>query len=326
MSHGRVLSSEAPGQRPFPPVPPGDADGDADGGVPGRGTAARSRTLPQAWRRMQRNGTGIALVFIAPSVVLFLVFRIGPAIAGMLLGFGSYQISGATHWVGLANFRALFTDSLFWNALRVTVEYTVIAVPLTVVVSLGMALLCVRSIRGIKVYRALYFLPVITSLVTSSVIWQWIYSSSGPANWFFRSVGLGAVPWLSSNAMVLPSLSLMSVWTRFGFDMLILLAGLLAIPHEYTEAAMIDGASAWRRFWRVTLPQLKPVLFFVVVLELIQSFQVFDVIYVMTGGGPGDASYSLVYLIYDQGFNFSNFGFASAAGVVLFAITLVVSL
>jgi multiple sugar transport system permease protein len=322
MSHGRVLSSEAPGQRPFPPVPPGDADG----GVPGRGAAARSRTLPQAWRRMQRNGTGIALVFIAPSVVLFLVFRIGPAIAGMLLGFGSYQISGATHWVGLANFRALFTDSLFWNALRVTVEYTVIAVPLTVVVSLGMALLCVRSIRGIKVYRALYFLPVITSLVTSSVIWQWIYSSSGPANWFFRSVGLGAVPWLSSNAMVLPSLSLMSVWTRFGFDMLILLAGLLAIPHEYTEAAMIDGASAWRRFWRVTLPQLKPVLFFVVVLELIQSFQVFDVIYVMTGGGPGDASYSLVYLIYDQGFNFSNFGFASAAGVVLFAITLVVSL
>jgi len=208
----------------------------------------------------------------------------------------------------------------------VTITYTVIAVPLTVAVSLGMALLCIRSIRGIKVYRALYFLPVVTSLVTSSVIWQWIYSSDGPLNWFFHSVGLPAVNWLSSGNMVLPSLSIMSVWTRFGFDMLILLAGLLAIPHEYTEAAMIDGASAWQRFWRVTLPQLKPSLFFVVVLELIQSFQVFDVIYVMTGGGPGDASYSLVYLIYDQGFNFFNFGYASAAGVVLFAITLVVSL
>lgn len=275
---------------------------------------------------MRRNGTGITLVFVAPYLVLFLAFRIGPAVAGLLLGFGSYQINGTAHWVGLANFRALFTDSLFWNALRVTVEYTVIAVPLTVVVSLGMALLCARSIRGIKVYRALYFLPVITSLVTSSVIWQWIYSSDGPANWFFSSAGLGAVPWLSSGAMVLPSLSLMSVWTRFGFDMLILLAGLLAIPHEYTEAAMIDGASAWQRFWKVTLPQLKPAMFFVVVLEFIQSFQIFDVIYVMTGGGPGDASYSLVYLIYDQGFNFFNFGYASAAGVVLFAITLLVSL
>lgn len=275
---------------------------------------------------MRRNGTGITLVFIAPYVVLFFVFRIGPAVAGMLLGFGSYQINGTTHWVGLANFRALFGDSLFWNAMRVTVEYTIIAVPLTVVVSLGMALLCTRSIRGIKVYRALYFLPVITSLVTTSVIWEWIYSSNGPANWFFQSIGLGAVSWLSSSAMVLPSLSLVSVWTRFGFDMLILLAGLLAIPQQYTEAAMIDGASAWQRFWRVTLPQLKPALFFVVVLELIQSFQVFDIIYVMTGGGPGDASYSLVYLIYDQGFNFFNFGYASAAGVVLFAITLVVSL
>ncbi|MBO0805217.1 MAG: sugar ABC transporter permease [Nocardiopsaceae bacterium] len=282
--------------------------------------------MRKARDRLRKNGTGITLVFIIPYTVLFVVFRIGPAVAGLLLGFSNYQITGVVSWAGLANFRSLFTDPLFWNALRVTVIYTVIAVPLTVVVSLGMAQLCARSIRGIKVYRALYFLPVITSLVTSSVIWQWIYSYNGPANWFFGAIGLGAVPWLSSNAMVLPSLSLMSVWTRFGFDMLILLAGLLAIPKEYTEAAMIDGASAWARFTRVTLPQLKPALFFVVILEVIQSFQVFDIIYVMTGGGPGQSSYSLVYLIYDQGFRYFDFGYASAAGVVLFAITLVVSL
>lgn len=294
-------------------------------GAPSVG-ARPSRLHTQVWSRLRKNGTGISLLFITPYVVLFFVFRIGPAIAGMLLGFANYQINGATNWVGLANFRSLFGDPLFWNALRVTVEYTVIAVPLTVVVSLVMAQLCARSIGGIKIYRALYFLPVITSLVTSSVIWQWIYSYDGPANWFFQTIGLGHVPWLSSNAMVLPSLSLMSVWTRFGFDMLILLAGLLAIPKEYTEAAMIDGASAWARFWRVTLPQLKPALFFVVVLELIQSFQVFDVIYVMTGGGPAQSSYSLVFLIYDQGFHYFDFGYASAAGVVLFAITLVVSL
>ena len=353
--HGRVIPEEAPGRQPDPSAPqvpsaddppgePGPGTQAPDGQDPGTqdpcaqasgplgpgakdaAPVARPSALARAWRRGRRNGIGITLVFIAPYVVLFLVFRIGPAIAGMVLSFGSYSISGTTHWVGLSNFHALFTDGLFYTALRVTLVYTVIAVPLTVVISLGMALLCVRSIRGIKVYRALYFLPVITSLVTSSVIWQWIYSSNGPANWFFGLLRFGPVPWLSSNKMVLPSLSLMTVWTRFGFDMLILMAGLLAIPKEHDEAAMIDGASAWQRFWHVTLPQLKPALFFVVVLELIGSFQVFDVIYVMTGGGPGDASYSLVYLIYDQGFNFFNFGYASAAGVVLFAITLVVSL
>jgi multiple sugar transport system permease protein len=284
-------------------------------------------TATNRWGAIKkRAGSGIALLFIAPYLILFLIFRIGPAIAGLLLGFAKYQISGSVQWEGLSNFRRLFADSLFWNALRVTLVYTVIAVPLTVAFSLIMAQLCARSIRGIKIYRALYFLPVVTSLVTSGVIWQWIYSSGGPANWFFKAIGIGSVPWLSSGTMVLPSLSLMSVWTRFGYDMLILLAGLLAIPKDYTEAAMIDGASAWARFWSVTLPQLKPALFFVVVLEIIQSFQVFDVIYVMTGGGPVRSSYSLVFLIYDQGFHYFDFGYASAAGVVLFVITLVVAL
>lgn len=278
------------------------------------------------WSRMRRQGTGAALVFITPYVVLFVVFRIGPAVAGMLLSFGNYKINGTVEWEGLANFRQLLADPLFWTSLRVTIVYTAIAVPLTVVVSLAMAQLCNRSIRGIKVYRALYFLPVITSMVTTAVIWEWIYSYSGPANWLFKAMGVGPVPWLSSTTMVLPSLALLSVWTRFGFDMLILLAGLLSIPSVYFEAAVIDGASPWARFRWVTLPQLKPALFFVVVLEIIQSFQIFDVIYVMTGGGPINGSYSLVFFIYQQGFQYFDFGYASAAGVVLFVITLVVSL
>jgi multiple sugar transport system permease protein len=293
-------------------------------------TATASRTkrtsTPSRWQRMKRDGSAIALIFVLPYVLLFLVFRIIPAIAGMLLSLVKYRITGTIQWRGLENFQRLFADSLFWNALQVTIIYTLIAVPLTVIVSLAMAQLCARSIRGIKVYRALFFLPVITSLITSGVIWQWIYSGGGPLNWFFDLIGVGPVPWLSSGTMVLPSLSLMSVWTRFGYDMLILLAGLLAIPREYTEAAMVDGASAWARFWRVTLPQLKPALFFVVILELIQSFQVFDIIYVMTGGGPVRSSYSLVFFLYDQGFHYFDFGYASAAGVVLFAITLLVSL
>lgn len=283
-----------------------------------------------AWRagvrRVRRDGTLMALVFVVPYIILFFAFRIGPAIAGFALSFLKYRLSGKMEFLGLENYTRLFGDSLFWNALKVTAVYTVISVPLVVVVSLAMAQLSARSIRGIKVYRALYFLPVVTSLVTSGVIWQWLYSENGPLNWMFSLIGVGPVPWLSSETMVLPSLAMLSVWSRFGYDMLILLAGLLAIPKEYTEAAMIDGASAWQRFWNVTLPQLKPALFFVVVLELINSFQVFDVIYVMTGGGPVRSSYSLVFMIYDQGFHYFDFGYASAVGVVLFAITLVVTL
>lgn len=297
-------------------------------------TAVRDRVLepvqdvrrPSRWAALRRNGTGLALVFVAPYALLFLVFRIGPAVAGALLSLGTYGLNGSIGWVGLENFRKLFSDALFWNALRVTVIYTAIAVPLILVISLGMAQLCMTSIRGIKVYRALYFLPVVTSLVTSSVIWRWLYSDSGPINWLVGLFGVGPIPFLSSETMVLPSLAMMAAWSRFGFDMLILLAGLLAIPQEYSEAAMTDGANAWQRFVHVTIPQLKPALFFVVILELIQSFQVFDVIYVMTGGGPGRASYALVFFIYDQGFHYFQFGYASAAGVVLFVITLVISL
>ena len=278
------------------------------------------------WATFRRNGSGMALVFVAPYVILFLLFRIGPAIAGGLLSLGKYSLNGSVSWVGLENFQRLFADPLFWNSLKVTVIYTVIAVPLILLVSLGMAQLCMTSIRGIKIYRALYFLPVVTSLVTSSVIWRWMYSDTGPINWLIGLFGIGPIPFLGSEAMVLPSLAMMAAWSRFGFDMLVLLAGLLAIPAEYSEAAMVDGANAWQRFVHVTLPQLKPALFFVVILELIQSFQVFDVIYVMTGGGPGRASYALVFFIYDQGFHYFQFGYASAAGVVLFVITLAISL
>jgi multiple sugar transport system permease protein len=294
----------------------------------GRPTPVTAAVRPSGswWARLRRNGSGTALLFIAPYLLLFLIFRIGPTVAGMLLSFGEYQLTGAVRGVGLANFQRLFEDDLFWNALRVTAVYTAIAVPLTLVVSLVMAQLCARSIRGIRVYRALFFLPVITSLVTTSVIWQWMYAEQGPLNWILDLVGVGPVPWLSSGNVVLPALSLLSVWTRFGYDMLILLAGLLAIPEEYHEAADVDGASAWQKYWHITLPQLKPALFFVVVLEIVQSFQVFDVIYVMTGGGPERSSYSLVFFIYDQGFHYFDFGYASAAGVILFAITLVVSI
>lgn len=264
-------------------------------------------------------------MFVMPYLLIFLAFRIGPALGGLGLSVADYSLRGDITYVGGENFARLFEDELFWNALRVTIIYSFIAVPLVVVVSLFMAQLASRSIRGIKVYRAAFFLPVITSLVTTAVIWQWIYSTQGPLNWFLGIFGIEPVPWLASGFAVLPSLAIVAMWSRFGYDMLILMAGMLDIPQDYYEAAGLDGANAWQRFRYITLPGLRRPLFFVVILEIVTSFQVFDLIYVMTGGGPVTASYSLVYMIYDQGFGYFNFGYASAAGVVLLVVTLIIS-
>lgn len=275
------------------------------------------------WRS---NGAIIAYVFILPYVLFFLVFRIIPALYAGALSFGDYSLSGTLELVGLDNYQRLLEDDLFWNALWVTAVYTVIAIPVTIVLSLAMAQLCNRVLRGMSVYRAVFFLPVVTSPVLSGLVWIWIFSPDGPLNWALDLVNLPPVNWLQSDFWVLPSLALVSAWMNFGYDMLILLAGMLAIPQEYYEAAHIDRATAWQRFRHITLPLLKRAMFFVLVLETVRSFQVFDTIYVMTGGGPVRSSYSLTFMIYDQGFGYFDFGYASAAGMVLLVITLVVSL
>jgi len=283
-----------------------------------------STSVPR--RRVRRRMSIPVLVLIAPFIAVFVIFRLIPTLWGLGLSFFEYRISGQLDWLGLDNFERLFASSTFWTSLGVTFVYTAIAVPATVAVSLLMAALCNRSLRGIRVYRALYFLPVLTSFVTAGLIWRWVYSTEGPVNAIVVSLGMSPIPFLSSEALVLPSLSAVAVWTRFGYDMLILLAAIMAIPQETLEAAQIDGAGSVRTFMSIVLPQLKPAIFFVVVLELIQSFQVFDLIYVMTGGGPVLASYTLTYFIYDVAFRNFDFGYASAIGVVLFAITLVVTM
>ena len=278
-------------------------------------------------RRVLTSKTALAAyVFIGPYVVFFTIFRIIPALYGMLLSLGDYKLNGTFELLGLDNFQRLFADPIFWNALRATGVYAFVAIPLTVAISLAMAQLCNRVLRGMSFYRSIFFLPVVTSPVLSGLVFVWIFSPDGPLNWVLDGVGIGGVNWLQSSFWVLPSLALVSAWMNFGYNMLILLAGMLAIPIDYYEAASLDGANSWQRFRNVTMPLLKPALFFVLVLETVKSFQVFDTIYVMTSGGPVRASYTLTYMIYDQGFGYFDFGYASAAGVVLLVITLIFSL
>lgn len=291
------------------------------------GQRARLRPKKAAARELLvSRGALVAYAFIFPYVAFFLAFRIIPALYGILLSFGDYSLSGRFDLVGLDNFARLVGDQVFWNSLRVTAIYAALAIPMSVVLSLVMAQLCNRTLRGMSIYRSLFFLPVVTSPVLSGVIFIWVFSGDGPINAALSSIGLDLGNWLQSQILVLPALALVSAWSNFGYNMLILLAGMLAIPKDYYEAAELDGAGAWQRFRFMTLPLLKPALFFVMVLETVRSFQAFDTIYVMTGGGPARDSYTLTYMIFDQGFGYFEFGYASAVGVVLLVITLAFSL
>ncbi|WP_254711539.1 carbohydrate ABC transporter permease [Streptomyces sp. TRM64462] len=267
------------------------------------------------------------LAFVAPMLVLFTVFRFGPTLGAAFLSLTDYRINGDWTFIGTANYTRLIADDLFWDSLTVTAVYTALYVPMTVLLALGTAVLLHRTLWLRGFFRGLFFLPYVTSVVLAAVIWKWIYEvQDGLLNSALGGLGLGPVDFLGSEHLVLPSIAAASAWKGFGYSMLILLAGLQSVPREITEAAVIDGATAWQRFRWVTLPMLRPVLFFVLVIEAIQAFQVFDAMYVMTAGGPVRASYSLVYFLYDSGFKFFDFGYASAVGLVLFLIVLVFSL
>lgn len=289
----------------------------------GRRAAARR---PSSWWQRTRE-TRVGLLFVLPVAAFFLVFRLGPAAASFVLSLYKYRLRGNSSYIGFANYDRLAHDQLFWQSLRVTALFTVIAVPMITVLALAVALLVSQKLRGMSFFRALYFLPYITSLVMVGLIWKWIYKTDGGLlNSVITAIGGSPKAWLEGQTLVLVSLAMMTTWKGLGYSMMIFLAGLRAIPEVYQEAAQIDGATAWQRFIRITLPLLKPVIFFVLVIETISSFQVFDAIYVMTGGGPVRASYALVFMLYDEGFKFFDFGYASTIGVVLFGIILCIAL
>jgi multiple sugar transport system permease protein len=276
-------------------------------------------------RVLARREARVALLFVAPALLLFIGFRFGPSIAGVALSFFDYDITGEIAWRGLDNFQRLVADPLFWRALGTTVIFTVFAVPISLVLSTVMALGVRRAFRGARFFRSIFFLPVITSLVLAGSIFVWIFSSNGPWSALMTPLGLGG-SWLGSTVLVIPAIVVVGVWSRFGYGMMIMIAALQDVPRELEEASLMDGATAWQRFRSIILPHLRPTIFFLAVIETTAAFQVFDVIYVMTQGGPANASYSLVYMLYDQGFKYFDYGYAAAVGVALFIMTLVVAL
>ncbi len=258
--------------------------------------------------------------FIAPMMLGLIVFRLGPTAVAVFASFTRWNIRTPPEWVGFDNYVEMAGSDLFWKVAANSVKFSAMFVPGVMVASLLLAVLLNRSLPGMSFFRAVYFLPWVTTMVAAAFAWRWILATRfGVLNSFLRdTVGIDQPPaWLSDPAWALPALALVSVWKVMGFQMIIFLAGLQAIPSELYEAARVDGAGPYRSFRHVTLPMLAPITFFVFIITLIDSFKTFEVTFALTGGGPNNATETLAFTIYKNAFNFGRMGYASAQAVVL---------
>jgi len=271
--------------------------------------------------------------FVAPALVALGLFFFLPIAAALVLSFTDFDIYALAdlhnlRFVGLDNYLTLLRTPLFWKALGNTIEFVVLGVPLSIATSLGAALLINSKLARFKgLFRTIFFAPVVTTLVAVAVIWRYLFNTQfGLINWLLGLVGLGPVDWLGDPHWAMPAIVVFAVWKNFGYNMIILLAGLQAIPDDLYEAARIDGAGRLAQFRHVTLPALGPVLLLVSILTMAAYFQLFAEPYVMTQGGPVQSTTSIIYLMFVQGFQFWNLGYATAVAFVLFAILFALTL
>lgn len=273
------------------------------------------------WKR-----TLVLALFLGPSLVGITAFVVLPILTSLGLAFTDWDLLTTPRFVGLDNFRRLLADPEFWTTLRNTVKYLVGYIPLVLILALAIAVALNQRLPARSFFRALYFLPVVTSWVAVSLMWMWLYNPVfGLVNNFLGWFGIRGPGWLFDANWAMPAVILTSVWKDTGFMMVILLAGLQGIPGEYYEAASIDGASPWQNLRFITVPLLMPALFFALMISLIGSFQVFDQVYIMTGGGPAGATMVLMERIVRNAFGYNRMGYAAAMSWVLFLFIFVVS-
>ena len=281
---------------------------------------ATMQTLRSTSARTERRA---GLILAGPALLVFTVFMFVPLILTFWYSLHRYRGFGAMQWLGASNFVEIFHDATFWKALTNTVIFTAISVPLGIVLGLGGALLLNRAMPGRTLLRALFYVPVVISGVASGVIFLRLFDPLiGLINQLLVSVGLPTVDWQGNGKAALVSIIVVTTWQGVGFGMVVYLAGLQGIPRELYEVAALDGATGWKRFRLIIWPLLGPTTFFLVVYSIIVSFQVFDVVYVMTRGGPGTSTTFLVQYAYDQGFNQRRQGYAAAIGVIIYLIVL----
>lgn len=265
-------------------------------------------------------------LFVAPPVILFLLFTLLPMIMAIGLSFTKYDVINPPRLVGVANFQKLLRDEFFWIALKNTCVYTVMYVPAGLLLSLGAAMFLNADQKMVGLFRTLFYLPVLSSTVATATLWFWILNPQlGLLNGILELFEISGKAWLYDSKLAMFSIVLMSLWAGFGGNMMIFLAGLKGIPPIYYEAAKIEGASKWQMFTRITMPSITKTTFLVSTMLIIGTFQVFDQAFVLTKGGPGNATITIVYYIYNNGFKNLDMGYASSISLVLFAIILVMT-
>jgi multiple sugar transport system permease protein len=273
------------------------------------------------------NDTPYAVVMILPNIVLFFIFMLFPIIWTLVMSLTSYDLISPMRFVGINNFINIFKDEVALECLRNTVVFTFITVPLSMVLSIFLAVLLDSGIKFKRIYRAAFFLPSITSWVAIAVVWQWLYNPEfGLINYFLGFFGAPSIQWLTTSKLSLISVCIVCIWKGAGYSMLLFLAGLQSISSVYYEASELDGASPWQQFIHITLPLLTPTTFFVFVTSIIGSFQTFDIINLMTKGGPGRSSSLLAHYLYQSAFKYMKMGYASALAYLLFFVIMVITL
>lgn len=266
-------------------------------------------------------------VLLLPSLAGMVVFLMAPVLSSLVLSFSEWDLIGEINWVGIDNYVTALADPAVLGALRNTLTFILGYLPSVVIIALGLALLLNRRIKGRVVFRAIYFVPVVTSWVAVSLIWKWLLNPQyGLVNFALGAIGIKGPGWLFDPAWAMTGVILTSVWKDIGFVTVIYLAGLQDIPEPLYEAAALDGATPWQRFWSITFPMLAPTTFFVTTISLISSFQVFDQVWIMTQGGPAGATSVMVELIYKNAFSYYKMGYASAISWVLFALIFAVTI
>lgn len=268
-----------------------------------------------------RRDTLAAYGLLLPALVGIGVFTVVPMLGSLGLSFLQWDLLGSPRWVGVANYVDLLADPLFWQVLTQTFGFVVLYVALDLGLALALASALDRQRRGLAWIRAAYFLPVVTSMVAGAILWGWLLDPRvGLCNALLAYVGIGPVRWLSDSRWALPSLVVVSVWKHLGYDMLLVLAGLQAVPAAQLEAASLDGASAWQRFRHVTMPSLAPTLVMVGMLATIRAFQTFDTVYLLTEGGPQRRTTIAGFWLFQNAFTFFKLGKASALAYLMFLV------
>jgi multiple sugar transport system permease protein len=293
-----------------------------------RSTASKTSPSRASTYRLRRRETTAAYGFLLPNLIGFAIFTFFPVLAALLISMTDWDLLQAPTWVGLENYQTLLTDPLFGKVLTNTALYVLGTVPLQMALALLVALALNQRIPGQLFFRTAYFMPVVASTVAVALVWRWIFNYDfGLLNSFLYMIGIQDPPnWLGSTRTALISIIIMSIWQQVGYSMVLFLAGLQGVPQQLYEAAEIDGAGSWGRFFYITLPMLSPTTFFILIIGIINSFQVFDQALIMTQGGPANATNTIVYHIYRNAFQFFKMGYASAMAWVLFAVIFVVTL